>query len=117
MGVAYYANYLVWFEVGRTELLKACGFTYSEMEKNGIFLPVMEAYVNYLKPARYEDKLNIYSEVSEVSRAKIKITCQVKRGEEILATGFTVHPFINGRWQAIRAPQELVDKISKGSIK
>ncbi len=109
MGVVYYANYLVWFEVGRSELLKACGLSYSEMEKMGVFLPVKEAYVKYIKSARYEDKLDVTAEMGEVSRSMVKISCEIKRGNELLTTGFTVHVFVNDRGQAIRAPKELVE--------
>ncbi|MBU1704067.1 MAG: acyl-CoA thioesterase, partial [Nanoarchaeota archaeon] len=52
-GVVYYANYLKWFEIGRTEILRANGITYAELEKKGLIAPVVEVKVNYLKPARY----------------------------------------------------------------
>jgi len=111
MRIVYYANYLVWFEVGRREVLKACDLSYAEMEKKGIFLPVKEAYVNYIKPARYEDKLDIEAEITEINRAKIKIIYQIKREDELLATGFTFHLFINEQGRAVRAPMELVKKL------
>ena len=112
MGIVYYANYLVWFEVGRIGLLKACGLPYSELEKKGIFMPVKEAHVNYLKPARYEDRLDVITMLSEVSRAKIKVIYEIKRGDELLATGFTIHLFTNDMCRAIRAPRELVEILS-----
>ena len=111
MRIVYYANYLVWFEVGRREVLKACDLSYAEMEKKGIFLPVKEAYVNYIKPARYEDKLDVEAEITEINRAKIKIIYQIKREDELLATGFTFHLFINEQGRAVRAPMELVKKL------
>ena len=111
MRIVYYANYLVWFEVGRMEVLKACDLSYAEMEKKGIFLPVKEAYVNYIKPARYEDKLDVEAEITEINRAKIKIIYQIKRKDELLATGFTFHLFINAQGKAVRAPMELVKKL------
>ena len=57
MGVVYHANYLVWFEVGRTDLLRGLGWTYREMEESGVMLPVIEAHCEYRRPARYDDPL------------------------------------------------------------
>ena len=59
MGVVYYANYLVWFEVGRTDWLRETGWTYREMEQDGVSLPVIEAHCEYRQPARYDDELEI----------------------------------------------------------
>jgi acyl-CoA thioester hydrolase len=59
MGVVYYANYLVWFEVGRADLLRSLGWTYREMETDGISLPVIEAHCEYLRPARYDDEIEV----------------------------------------------------------
>ena len=57
MGVAYYANYFVWFEVGRTDLLRQSGWSYREMEAEGFSLPVIEAQCAYRAPARYDDEI------------------------------------------------------------
>ena len=59
MGVVYYANYLVWFEVGRTEWLRETGWSYREMESEGVALPVIEARCEYRQPARYDDEVEI----------------------------------------------------------
>ena len=59
MGVVYYANYFVWFEVGRTDLLRTLGWSYREMEQAGVSLPVIEAHCEYVRPARYDDELEI----------------------------------------------------------
>ncbi|HCH37026.1 MAG TPA: acyl-CoA thioesterase, partial [Acidobacteria bacterium] len=59
MGVVYHANYLVWFEIGRTDLLRTIGWTYRQMESAGISLPVIEAHCEYRKPARYDDELEV----------------------------------------------------------
>ena len=64
MGVVYYANYLVWFEVGRADLLRSLGWTYREMESAGVSLPVIEAHCAYQRPARYDDE----SEIRTVGR-------------------------------------------------
>ncbi len=66
MGVVYYANYLVWFEVGRTEWLRETGWTYREMEQEGIALPVIEAHCEYRQPARYDDDIEIRTRAAPV---------------------------------------------------
>ena len=62
MGVVYYANYLVWFEVARADLLRSLGWSYREMEIAGISLPVIEAHCQYLRPARYDDEIDVKTE-------------------------------------------------------
>ncbi len=67
MGVVYYANYLVWFEVARADLLRTLGWTYREMEESGVYLPVIEAHCEYRRPARYDDDVEIRTTGSVVS--------------------------------------------------
>src|SRR5204863_4018597 len=62
MGVVYYANYFVWFEVARTDLLRTLGWTYREMEASGVMLPVIEAHCEYRRPARYDDEIEVRTE-------------------------------------------------------
>ena len=71
MGVAYYANYFVWFEIGRTELLRALGWSYREMELSGVMLPVIDATCSYKSPARYDDLLDIRTEGRMVSPVRM----------------------------------------------
>ena len=79
MGVVYYANYLVWFEVGRTELLRTLGWSYREMEQAGIGLPVIEATCLYHRPARYDDELEIRTEGTLVSAVRMQFDYQIVR--------------------------------------
>jgi len=97
MGVAYYANYLVWMEVGRTELFREIGVPYKSLEERGVFLPVAEVYCRYRRPAGYDDLIMIKAEVKELSPVKITIeyTLYNKNSGEELARGFTVHAFTN----------------------
>ncbi|MCK8828501.1 acyl-CoA thioesterase [Natroniella acetigena] len=97
MGVVYYANYLHWFEIGRTELLRHLGVSYKEIEERGIVLPVVESHCNYHAPARYDDLVDIYTEVEELKRTKITFNYKIVRAEDekLLTTGSTVHPFVN----------------------
>ena len=71
MGVVYYANYFVWFEVGRTDLLRDAGWSYREMELEGIALPVIEAHCEYRQSARYDDELEIRTTGSQLSPVRV----------------------------------------------
>jgi len=99
MGIVYYANYLVWFEIGRVELLRSLGLNYSEMEtEDQCILPVVEAKCSYRAPARYDDQILIESRPSLLRGSIVKFAYQIWRkasesGEErkLLAEGETVH--------------------------
>jgi len=72
MGVAYYANYLIWFEVARTEWLRDGGWSYREMEADGIALPVIEAHCEYRQPARYDDEIEIRTVATVLTPVRIR---------------------------------------------
>lgn len=109
MGVAYYANYFVWFEVGRCELLRALGGSYSQLEETGLLLPVIDAQCNYRAPARYDDALTITTTGSMKSRARVKFSYKVSRQttNELLASGITVHAATDPRGRPQRVPPTL----------
>ena len=79
MGVVYYANYLVWFEVARTDLLRDAGWSYREMEADGYLLPVLEANCVYRQPARYDDELDVRTTGALVSPVRVKFMYDVVR--------------------------------------
>jgi len=89
MGRAYYSRYLEWFELARSEHLKAAGYPYSEMEKQGTFLVVADTYIKYLKPARYEEPILIRTNIADMSRASVTFEYEVinERTKDLLATG------------------------------
>jgi acyl-CoA thioester hydrolase len=99
MGVVYYANYLVWFELGRVELLRSAGLAYSKLESDhGCILPVIEARCRYRSPARYDDEILIETRIAMVRDSVLKFAYRIYRkesreGEErkLLADGETVH--------------------------
>ena len=97
MGVAYYGNYLRWFEVGRNELIRSRGMTYRQFEERGLILPVSEAQVKYLKSAVYDDELEIHTTVAELTRVRMVFFYEVWRAEGpsgprlLVATGATTH--------------------------
>lgn len=95
MGVVYYANYLVWFEVGRTEFMRRLGLTYREFEKSNLYLPVLKAYCEYKQPARYDDELSVITRLESVHNVRIIFNYEIKKAGTLLAFGYTEHAFIN----------------------
>ena len=109
MGVVYYANYFVWFEVGRTELLRSLGGTYRELEAEGIFLPVIEASCTYSQASRYDDELDIRTTGKLLSPVRMEFQYEVVRlaDQVTTATGRTVHAALNGRGRPCRLPEKV----------
>src|SRR5690606_38268207 len=114
MGVVYYANYFVYFEVARTTALAELGHPYWEMEKNGILIPVLRAHCDYHGPARYGDTLTIRSVRTRPGRARIRFDYSLHRVEgpgvesPALATGYTEHAFVNPAGKPLRPPPALM---------
>ena len=94
MGIVYYANYLIWFEIGRAEFCRARGFSYSDMEESDdAFLVVAEAYCRYKRPAYYDDELLIRTHITELRRRSLRFGYEVVRLKDgqIIAEGETGH--------------------------
>jgi len=109
MGVVYYANYLVWMEVGRVELCKALGFDYREMEnEDGVFLAVAESYCRYRAPARFDDEVIVKTWVENVDARIVIFAYEMRLAENdrVLATGHTRHVFVDRHMQRTRLPQK-----------
>ena len=85
MGIVYHANYLPWFEVGRTTLLKEIGVPYRRLEEEGFRLPVLEVSAKYLRPAVYDDTVEIVTTIRERPLLRVRLEYEVRRGEELLA--------------------------------
>jgi len=111
MGVVYYANYLVWFEVGRTEWLRDAGLSYREMETEGVSLPVIEAHCEYRQSARYDDEIEIRTTATAVTPVRIRFDYQAFRtsGEALVAEGHTVHAAIGASGRPCRLPSRVRD--------
>jgi acyl-CoA thioester hydrolase len=109
MGFVYYANYFVWFEVARTDLLRDTGTTYRDLEAEGCLLPVLEAQCVYHQPARYDDELEVKTTGSLVSRTRIKFAYEVVRPADtlLLASGYTVHAAIDRGGRPCRLPERV----------
>ncbi len=109
MGFVYYGNYALYYEVGRVELLRKLGIAYSELEKQGIGLPVVSFEIKYLKPAKYDDLIAVETRISEKPSTKISFhyTCRDQHGNE-LNTGKVILVFINiVSGKPMRCPKNL----------
>lgn len=92
MGVVYHANYLVWMELGRTQLIKELGFNYAEMEKDGIISPVLDIQASYKKPLRYGETATIKTWVDEYDGLRSVYKYEIFNGEgELALTGTSKH--------------------------
>jgi acyl-CoA thioester hydrolase len=108
MCVVYYANYLVYFERARSAALRQVGLPYSQLEERGLYLPVAEAYVNYIRSARFEDTLTLDCAFEVVSPVRIKAVCSVRRDGETLADGHTIHVCLDAaRGRPTKIPPDL----------
>ncbi len=111
MGIVYHGNYLPWFEVGRTTLLKENGLPYRQLEADGYRLPVLEVGVKYIRPALYDDQLTIITRLKELPALRIHLEYEVRRGDELLVTGFTKHAFISHSGQPVRPPAAFLARM------
>jgi acyl-CoA thioester hydrolase len=95
MGMVYYANYLVWMEIGRTDFCRQSGFSYRDLEREEkAFLTVAEANCRYLAPARYDDEILVETKISRLKNRVVEFTYRIKTGATLLAEGRTVHVVI-----------------------
>ena len=113
MGVVYYANYLVWFEVGRTEWLRDAGWSYREMEDAGVRLPVIEASCEYRQPLRYDDEVEIRTQATAMSPVRVRFDYEVVRlpADVVVADGRTVHAAIGREGRPCRLPSRVRDML------
>jgi acyl-CoA thioester hydrolase len=114
MGVVYHGSYLPWLEIGRTHLLKDHGLPYRELEAQGFFLPVLEVGLRYLRPAKYDDTVVVTTVLREKPSLRIRMEYELHRGEELLATAFTMHAFIDRTGKPVRPPaafSEMIDRV------
>ena len=111
-GVVYNANYLRYFEMGRTELMRSCAIPYSKIEGQGFIIPVTETYLRFKAPARYDDLITIETSLAEIKkyscRFNYRITRTLEDGKDLLlAKGFTVHACINSQGKLTPFPEDL----------
>lgn len=109
MGVVYYANYLVWFEVGRADLMRTLGRTYRDLEEAGVILPVIEARCEYRQSARYDDEIEIRTTGEVLSPVRMKFHYEVVRRADgaAIAAGHTMHAAVDAQGKLTRLPDDL----------
>lgn len=109
MGVVHHTHYLVWFEIGRTELLRELGAPYAALESEGVFMPVIEIGARYRASVRYDDEVDVATRLEEVTGVRVRFTYRLFRSTETdpAATGFTVHAAVDERGTPRRIPEEL----------
>lgn len=111
MDVVYHSNYFVWFETARILMLDGFGMPYKNMEAEGYLLPVLGASAEYKLPARFDDRLQVHLYMREKPRARFRFEYEVRRGDELLATGSTVHGFMDTKGKGLRPPAKFLDLI------
>lgn len=129
MGVVYHTNYLNWFEIARTELIRELGMPYRIIERRGLLLPVTEVELKYSQPARYDDLITIHTRIIDYSHIRIQFIYEIRRylqeqgdrpedaAEEtglplegdLLVTGMTKHVWLNTSWKPVRIDKEAPD--------
>lgn len=130
MGVVHHANYVSWFEIGRTEMMRHLGIAYRDMEDLGLLLPVLDVNVKYHQPARYDHCVLIYTSLAEFSRVRMKFKYEIRlakdeycmvqqvadplvrgndRQGELLSSGHTLHMWLNSDWKPARLDQAAPD--------
>ena len=104
MGIVHHASYLVWMEMGRTEYMRAHGFTYRQLEEMGVLLPVIEVNVRYRGSAVYDDELRISTWVDEMTRVRLKLAYEIVRTSDgqVLTAAYTIHIFAGKDGRPIR---------------
>jgi acyl-CoA thioester hydrolase len=111
----YYSKYLEYFEQGRSDLLRQVGLPYPEIESMGFFLPVIEAYIKYRQPARYDELLEVKTVLREIPATRIRIEYEILRQGDavVIAEGYTVHSIVAaGTGKPVRAPDAFVEALT-----
>ncbi|MBA4020061.1 MAG: thioesterase [Pirellula sp.] len=107
MGVLHHANYFTYFEMGRTELLRANGKSYRDLEDGGLLMVIVKIGCNYRRPARYDDVLRLHTVTTRVTAAKIEHEYQMYRGEELLCEGHSTLACVDREGRVQRVPEWL----------
>ncbi|MBP8272959.1 MAG: acyl-CoA thioesterase [Acidobacteria bacterium] len=108
MGVVYYANYLVWFEVARADWLRERGFNYREMEAGGVLLPVISAHCDYQRSAHYDEAITIRATGVLHSKVRVEFTYDVfKEDGTLAARGTTMHAAVDPQGRPCRLPEQV----------
>jgi len=107
MQVTYYANYLVWFEVARTELMRDAGYSYRRLESEGISLPIIRGEYALHAPSHYDDELVIDTRIVELRTRRVIFAYEVRRGDVLVATGSTTHVPVDASRHVVMLPDAV----------
>ena len=113
MGLVHHGSYVNYFEEARISWISNLGFSYSEMEKSGIILPVSKLNVSYLRPAYFEDDLVVNVELAELPTSRLIFNYTIKNKDEVVITGTTVLAFLNKETKKpVRCPDYILEKVT-----
>ena len=113
MGVAWHGNYLRWFEMARTEMLRHRELPYAAMVERGLHLPLIEALVRYRRPARYDDELAVLVAAARPGGVRLRVDYRVECGGALIAEGHTEHAFTDAAGRVRRPPPDVVDVFAR----
>jgi acyl-CoA thioester hydrolase len=118
MGVVYYANYLRWFEQGRSEFLRQIGLPYQTIEEQGLHFPVTEVSCRYFRSARYDDVITIATQLTSVGRATLNFDYTISREADSasLASGSTRHACVDADGRITRIPMNLAQRLARALV-
>jgi acyl-CoA thioester hydrolase len=111
MGVVYHSNFVIWFEVGRVELLRQLGFQYSDMEKDdNCHIPVVDLRVRYKAPAQYDDEIIVRTQIKNVRSSLLHFSYEIFREPDrmLLATGETMHIIVDSKLERTTLPEKYL---------
>ncbi len=111
MGVVYHTNFLIWFEVGRTEYIRERDTSYRSMEEKGVYLPILESHCKISASAKFEDALEVKTWIDEMKTRRVIFAYEVKRGNKVLARGSTVHICLDEQRRLIRIPGWVQERL------
>jgi acyl-CoA thioester hydrolase len=116
MGVVYHANYLVWFEVGRTSLIRDLGYSYNQLEAKGVLLPVIDVGAQFRRSAKYDDVIIVETSLKDIGPSKVVFQYHIRRklDQQLLATGHTKHLWVSKEMKRVRLSDyfpELYDQL------
>lgn len=113
MGIVYHANYIKWFEIGRTELFREMGITCMNPDATGVYFPLTKVYCHYILPVCYDDVVNVDTSIDYLRRASIRFVYHLRNEnrDNLLTEGYTIHACTDGKGKIIRIPSTITDKI------
>jgi acyl-CoA thioester hydrolase len=116
MKVVYHTNYVNWFEIGRTELIRSLGMSYRTIEETGLLLPLIDLQMQFKHPAKYDDCITIRTQIADYSPIRLQFNSEICREDKTLVSGTTRHVWLNLNWKPARidkAAPELYKLIQK----